>query len=331
MAKSLKPGAFLGVAVLAWVAWLEFRDVPPHQPLQGSHDNDNSRETHPDKSGAALAVEATATAMNAIARTPDAATLATSTDYFDFSKSMLDRAKAGDVTAQYQLYATLTYCDDTYRAFFRKPHGPPRTLEEALQRVSTRPAESIDIVNIAYARCSRLYDQSARKDFGVAENWLRLATEQGQPLALATTAEKLLTIPEELAESADAEAARSAAAKDAISMFLTALKSKDPEVVWKIGEIQSLLDGTDEERNLKQWAWWLAACQRGYDCKNSSWLEFSCRFDHLCAQDTDATDYIRRSTGLDFPEIERRAKQINADIDSESWDALGLVPPGFKG
>ena len=107
-------------------------------------------------------------------------------------------------------------------------------------------------------------------------------------------------------------------------MLITALKSKDPEVVWKIGGVQALLEGTDEERNLRQWSWWLAACQRGYDCENSRWMEFSCRFDHMCAQDKDATDFIRRSTGLDFPEIESRAKQINADIDSESWDALGF-------
>jgi hypothetical protein len=247
-------------------------------------------------------------------------------DYFDFADSLLEPAKGGDPDAQYYLFVALDYCDETHRAFFRKPNGTSRTLDEALQRVSTRPAESVEVVRAAHARCTRLHDR-ANDGFGVAADWLRLATEKQQPLALATRAESLLLNPNQSTSSASADSATSPASPDATTMLITALKSKDPEVVWRIGGIQALLDGTDEERMLRQWSWWLAACQRGYDCENSRWMEYNCRFDQMCAQDRNAVDFIRRLTDLDFPEIESRAKEINRKIDSGAWDELGFGGP----
>jgi hypothetical protein len=308
------------MTALAAIAYTALRDPPPTQSPQESVDSAKgvARSSPVPGSKARDSAASAAVTRNASAEPSDAATLAASNDYYDFAASVVDRAKAGDANAQYALYAALAYCDETYRAFFRKPNGTSRTLDEALQRVSTRPEESVENVRAAHTRCAKLND-SGKEEFGAPSDWLRLATEQEQPLALATTADALLI-------NVESKKQPTTTSSDAATMLLTAVKSKDPEVMWKIGDAQELLDGTDEEQRLRKWSWWLAACQRGYDCENSRWMEFSCRFDHMCAQDKDATDFIRRLTGLDFPEIESRAKQINAAIDSESWDALGLAP-----
>ncbi len=311
----------LGVAAVALVATLcvELRESPDTASVEPE-----SKTRDPVASGSGQAVTETgrepATTVR-IEEEPHSAGISkaysTSRDYYEFAESIADRARSGDANAQYYLYAALSYCDEIYRAYFRQKDNKTRTLDEALNRVSTRQAESVEVVRTAHSRCARLFDGGAEQ-FGVAADWLRSAAAQNQPLALTITAVALLL----QGETPDA-----AAQADAKSMFITALKSKDPEVVWRIGEAQTMLNGGDE-RNLQQWSWWLAACRRGFDCENSRWLEFSCRFDQLCAQDRNAIDYIRRSTELDFPEVEARATQINADIDSERWDSLGLSPCG---
>jgi hypothetical protein len=135
------------------------------------------------------------------------------------------------------------------------------------------------------------------------------------------SANKLLLDP---AKNSEDNASEKPADNDAgaVDMVLEALRSRDPEVIWEIGALQPVLDGDEDERTLRSRAWMLAACQRGYDCENSAWMEFDCRFDQLCAQDRNATDFFRRTTGLDFPEIEARAKVINANLDAEAWEAL---------
>ena len=105
-------------------------------------------------------------------------------------------------------------------------------------------------------------------------------------------------------------------------MLMKALKSGNPEAMWGIGSLQPLLSEDDDEDTLREWAWILVACQRGYDCEKSRWMEYGCRFDQQCVQDRDAIDFIRRMTDLGFPEVESRAKAINAKIDAEAWDEL---------
>jgi hypothetical protein len=257
-----------------------------------------------------------------VAQTPSIAEqFKRATDYLDFSNSVVERARAGDGDAQYYLYAVLQYCDENYRMYFRRRDRRTRTLDEALNRVSTRPAERVEVVRLAYDRCSRMFDGGAQP-FGAAKDWLEQAARNDQPLALVAIASRNL-----FDSSPDLEAPKPYV--DPGPALVKALRTKDPEVIWRIGEIQPLLVDDEHEQTVRTWAWWLVACERGFDCEQSAWMEYNCRFDQMCAQDRNATDFIRRMTDLDFPEVEARAKDINASIDSGSWDALGLGAGGF--
>jgi hypothetical protein len=252
---------------------------------------------------------------------------ATATDYLELANSILGRARAGDATAQYYLYAVLSHCDEEFRAFFRRRGARARTLDEALAHESTRNPKSPEWVRLSHQRCSGLFDGGA-DHLGDAADWLRRATAQRQPMALATTANKLLLRADPIGEPGHDVHVLPNARNEARAMLATAIRSKDADVIWMVGHAQTMLDdgnGDEDELELRQWAWWLAACQRGHDC--ARWMESSCRFDPQCVEGETWADYIRRATQSNFAEIEARAQQILERIDSEAWEELDLGAP----
>jgi hypothetical protein len=93
--------------------------------------------------------------------------------------------------------------------------------------------------------------------------------------------------------------------------------------MWEIGDQQKAFAGDDASRT--QWAWRLAACERGYDCSDrAEWRQVMCRGDYNCQPGESAADLIHRATGNDFPEIEELASSLNAKIDAGKFDELGL-------
>lgn len=240
------------------------------------------------------------------------------TDYLEYSKSILAAAREGNRDAQFYLYSALQFCEREYGFFFRKGTSW-LTLDEALQKASTRPPQNIDDVQEVYDKCHSMHDADA-SEFGNAFEWLAKATTAGQPVALATTASRTLVNDESPQAKLDASAGRTPQ-----DLLAEAVKSKDPQVLWTIGELQVALRGYSAETMKSQWAWWLVACERGFDCSASSpWYRFSCRVDQLCQPGETAVDYIRRSTQADFPDIEERAKEINAKLNAGDWDSLGI-------
>ena len=53
-----------------------------------------------------------------------------------------------------------------------------------------------------------------------------------------------------------------------------------------------------------------------------------CRFDLNCQPYEDGVDLMKRMSGVDFLEIERRAKELNARIDAEAWEEIGFGSSG---
>lgn len=168
-----------------------------------------------------------------------------------------------------------------------------------------------------------------------ASEWLARATKGGHPLAEITTAGDMLMNDRIAAYrtsfSSEHTQATSVDHREAArQLLLEALESKKPEVIWKVGDLQGLFDEDPRRATKKQFAWWLLACQRGFDCGESSdFYRLTCRADfrHLCQPGESGIDLIKRETQNDFFEIEQLARQISEKLDSGALDEL--IPAEF--
>jgi hypothetical protein len=238
-------------------------------------------------------------------------------DYLAKADAILAKAQGGDADAQYALYRLLFECDDGYRGYFDH-RNKRRSLDEALQIASTRgPAMNIDDVNEIYQKCHRLKEGDSSR-LGKAEDWLRKSADARNPTAQVVLAQKLF------GEAVMGETAADAAKRDeAKKLARDALRSKDPAVVWEVGDL-TLLFSDDEKATHDQWVWKVAACQRGYDCSHSAeWRKAYCRFDMNCQPYETGLDVIRRLTKSDYDQIEQEAKELNARLDADNFDDLG--------
>lgn len=247
---------------------------------------------------------------------------AQSTAYLEFVESVLPAAEGGDPDSQFYLYSALQFCDQEYRAYFHKRDGGWRAMDEALVRIAVRPEERTSVVEHVYAKCHTLI-RGDRQKYGDAQQWLERATAGGQPVAMAKTARNQLL--QSASGGVETQGKQTDPTTNPRDLLAAALRSKDPAVLWQIGELQALLHGDSAESTKAQWAWWLAACQRGYECgENSAWYAFSCRFDQMCLPGQTGIDHMRRTLQSDFPEVENLAKSINAKIDAGAWSELDM-------
>ena len=252
------------------------------------------------------------------------------TDYREFLASLLNSAQNGDRDAQYYVSAALRFCNVGYRSYFDRGNKRRRTLDEAMQHATQLPGFSSDEARNVYDKCHVLKEGDASQ-FGSADEWLAASAAAGQPLAQATRAIDLF-LQSKIAV-ADGSGTLSASGKDpaelrrsSITLAMEAIKSKDPEVLWKMGDMQTAVTDSWSEADREQWVWRLAACQRGFDCSaKASWYEFSCRFDSLCQPGETGVDYIRRATANDFDSVQEEARALNANIEAGKWGELKIA------
>lgn len=233
----------------------------------------------------------------------------TSADLWQFAENIHPAAKAGDPAAQYYLSRALKYCEDNFRFYFIRGNRR-RTLDEAMVWASTRTGIDAEEAREVHARCSRLQETS--HPFGTAEAWLTASKEKGFSLAMIDAARQLA------AEAGVSGATEHVAMRDeAKQLALRALESKDPRVVFGMGDLAALFVGDLKKASQLQWVWRLAACKRGYDCgQDADWIRLQCRFDHNCQPYESGVDFIRRANSEDFDEIERLANDLNARLDA---------------
>jgi hypothetical protein len=83
----------------------------------------------------------------------------------------------------FTFFRALDYCAVEYRVHIDRG-GVRRTLDDALKTAATRWPYDSEGVRLIYSRCHALAESNG-KEFGEREEWLRLATEGGYPLAQA--------------------------------------------------------------------------------------------------------------------------------------------------
>jgi hypothetical protein len=112
---------------------------------------------------------------------------------------------------------------------------------------------------------------------------------------------------------------------DPRQLLSAAVKSRDPEVLFTIGEAQGLLYPANSDTNAARYAWWLVACQRGFDCSaGGDWVKNTCAGDPQCASANSPSDLVRSLAGDEWPDVQQRAQEISAKLDAGQWDELGL-------
>ena len=247
----------------------------------------------------------------------DAARLRASNDYFEFASEMFAAAKQGDPSAQYYLSNALSYCESLYDWYFivYGPNGAPRhrTLDEALQLTAERPVFKPDDVRDIQQRCQKLR-KIQPPPFGTSQEWLVGALAANFPLAQVTSALGLALQGHERGDSDKALAAR----EEARRLAMEALRTKDPKVIARMGDVAANLAGDDAAAARKaQWAWPLAACLREKDCDSmTDWMHLYCNVDTQCQPFETPVDVIRRQAGNDYDEVERLAREINEKLDA---------------
>lgn len=249
-------------------------------------------------------------------------------NYWEYAHSLLPAAKAGNPDAQFYLSRTLERCEEDNRMYFQRS-GQKIGLDEGLQYAVKRHL-SIEVAQSVYNKCHEFQDNDS-PELGNAVDWLAKATAAGQPLAQTTTASKLLN-QEVQRNSARAGGVPNPNASSAIesdsdprALLRSAVESKDPEVLFVIGEAQGELHPASTDLNATRFAWWLVACQRGFDCsENADWVKNSCGEDAVCRSASTSSDRLSRLAGDLWPDVQQRAQEINADLDADQWDKLGL-------
>ena len=253
-----------------------------------------------------------------------------STDYRSFVVGALAASQSGDRDAQYYVYEALTYCDESYKFFFRRP-GKVLSVEEAIEERSDHSGPSMtEAIKRAYARCHAIAE-AQNPSWGTAAEWLAKATDAGQPLAQMETAQKIFLRPlvhGGIASQVQTPAIAQGTYTDARSLVRAAVETKDPQAIFDMGDLQGFLNSGEPNEQLTKDAmtWRYVACLRGLDCGvDAEWHLQFCLYDSNCLPDEAGVDYLRRIAPLmNVIDLEERARALNAKIDAGAWDELGL-------
>jgi hypothetical protein len=254
------------------------------------------------------------------------------TSYYDFVRHAIPAAKAGNPEAQFYVSEALGYCKQGYERYFHKPSPdlPIPSLEEQIGKFQGHLSQHIAPMRNIYNRCHDLMENDVAQ-WGTREDWLAKATDAGLPAAQARAAE-LLLVAEEFHEPPSIKIRE----QDPRALLRSALETEDPAALLAAGTLLRAIDEMSnprlndaharEGRTENQLAWWLLACNRGYDCsENGPWFVAVCASDLRCQPGTNAVDYIHRvADDLHYADLEQRAEELNAKVDARAWGELGL-------
>jgi len=247
---------------------------------------------------------------------------------WELAHQLLSAAQAGDPDAQYYLSAVINYCEGAMNLYFTQ-RGERLTLAEGLAKAAKRSQEYN--AQEAFDRCHQFQETDATAELGSAQDWLDSATRNGQPIAQATTADRMLTqdylknaIPVG-SQNGMTIGISSGAPPDpqAVALLRAAVKSVEPEVLEIIGLEQNQLQTSRLARTVDEIAWIYVACQRGLNCSATSHWAVDCPDN--CNVSTPESIIMAWSRD-DWPAVQARANEINANIDAGRWDALRIGP-----
>jgi TPR repeat protein len=240
-------------------------------------------------------------------------------NYLAFARSAVAAARAGNPDAQYYLGKVLGYCEAAYKAFFYRK-GKAISLDEGLQ-YSIEVGRSEHLTKSIYDKCHDLEAVPDRdSQFGIASDWIKMASDAGQPGAQSAEA---LAVLQGISLGSRVPVDPSSPEKtDPHSLLIAAVQSKDPEALWNAGDAQGLVNQSFDDKSKNQYAWWLVSCQQGLDCSpDSDRILMVCQ-NKGCPVGLSGADFIRVIAGDSWQEVERRAQDITDKLNAEDWNSL---------
>jgi hypothetical protein len=243
---------------------------------------------------------------------PMAANFAATDDLLAFVEGIHPTAEAGDGAAAYYMFRALDRCQTEYGMRFGGGRRE-RPFDDVLADPSVVSQFGEADLRRIYGQCQRLRESDLAR-LGPMDDWLLKAADARYPRAQAELALQLVNGTTGTQDPEALEKAR--------ELARAALESRDPAVFVPVSSVIGRLTEGNADRDA---SWFVAACQRGFDCSpGSEMTRIVCRFDTNCQPYESSLDLLRRHSGNDFDAIERGAREINAAIDAGRFDELGL-------
>lgn len=141
-----------------------------------------------------------------------------------------------------------------------------------------------------------------------------------EPFAEAMTASRLLAEPDPLQRTQRQE--------NAVVLLRSAVRSRDPRVLFIVGNAELLLAPPDKYSRVMAYAWWLVACERGLDCASgSAYAATICGNDVRCAAAHGPRERLQAAAGRNWSSVRKRAAAMSARLDAGKWSELGIGGP----
>lgn len=251
-------------------------------------------------------------------------------DYGVLIDKLLPLAEDGNAKAQYDVYKTMAYCQERVKFFFTRA-GRRLSLEEGLAWALKRNV-SYETAQAVHKKCRKFIDTDPKDEQSAAVDWLNASAKQGYAPAQSALAAKI--VEEQVRrgfENASGVAASPSTdpldhTKSATELLSEAVKSRDPEVLFTIGEVMPLLHPTAADSGSERLAWMALACERGFDCSaQAEWVVNSC-LTAECRSINSQTEVVRILAGDRWHEVQARARELGASLDASQGDQLGLDP-----
>lgn len=320
-----------GLAALAvmyfWYQAAPKKATPPKQALPESH------EEKIDTKATAGAARTDASSKQKPVQKDFKTLFAESRSYWDYAHEALPAARAGNADAQFYLSKVLEFCDYANRSYFRQ-RGATLTLDQALQ-LAVKLNRPVEVTQAIFERCHEFQVQDAT-ELGSAMDWLAKATKGGQPIAQASTAQKMFSqdylksfLKAGAAPTTENTAPPIGDGADPRDLLRASVKSLDPEALFTVGMSQGAyeqLHPANNEKHVNQLAWMLVACQRGFDCSaNADWITTGCpNCGTRSPGNQSPANTMMTIAGDNWPAVQQRAQEISAKLDAGQWDELDL-------
>jgi hypothetical protein len=114
---------------------------------------------------------------------------------------------------------------------------------------------------------------------------------------------------------------------DPRELLRIAVESRDPEVLHEIGSLQGMLNPSQSapDEHLNHIAWLYIACQRGFDCSG-----YGNPVEQPCAPSASPCERVPARlitmARYNWAPVQERVNELNAALDANQWDQLGLGP-----